>query len=235
MVAKKVFQISFLVAVLMYAATIGIEFADICLASTAWWDDYMLLFFPLSTGALVSFSVYLLVVWYPERKKRRVVKDHFREFYRDVKKDLAVQVIFASQKGGRKDLHVDGHTEKKLLTVDGFKEVFDGGSEADEGFYAFCNGVTEDGQEFREITWVLKMLAKEIDYVFHNYTIADVKTHKFFRRLQVHLMRLSELRVENDLDNDALCGAILDVFKGFRNYKNRGERSIFIEEMIEKM
>ena len=120
------------------------------------------------------------------------------------------------------------------LTIDGFREAFDGGHDADEGFYAFSNGLNKGGREFQEITWLLKVLAKEIDYVLHNFKIVDVETRKYFKRLEVRLLGLSELKVGDYDDNKVLCRFIYEIFAGFTHETgNRGYD--IVEKMIEGM
>lgn len=224
----------FFLTLVLFALIAGSEYMGVCLANKAWWDSFYRLSAPFLIGGLVSFIFYFLVVWVPERRKRKAIKNDFRKFYRDLKEDIAVQIIFASQRGGRKDLHVDGRTEKRLLTVDGFREAFDGGREADEGFYAFSNGLDEGGGEFQEIQWLLKMLAKEIDYVLHNYTISDAKERKFFKRMEVRLLGLGELKVDDYDDKKVLCRFVYEIFAGFTHATgNRGYD--IVERMIEDM
>ena len=205
-------------------------------AKKAWWDDFFGLSMPFLTGGLVSFFFYFLVVWIPGRRKRKAIKNDFREFYRDLKEDIAVQIIFASQKGGRKDLHVGGRLEKRLLTVDGFMEIFGEGRESNEGFNAFINGLnTDEGVlNFRDIAWLLKMLAKEIDYVLHNYTIANVETRKFFKRLEVRLLELGESKHNDHNAHKALCQFIYEVFAGYTHVTGRHGYDR-VEKMIEDL
>ena len=231
---KILFRTILVLALVLFALAAGCELLDIGLVKKAWWDGIFVLSYPFLTGILVSFFFYWLVVWLPECTKRTTLKDDFKEYYRDLKEDLAVQIIFASQRGGRKDLHVDGHTEKMLLTVDGFRTAFNGGREAHDGFYAFSNGLGEGGEAFQEITWLLKMLAKEIDYVLHNFKIADEDTRKYFKRLEVRLLWLSESKVDNDDDNRALCRFIYEIFAGFTH--TTGYRGYdIVEKMIDGM
>ena len=226
----------FVLTLVSFTLVAGSEYLGICLANRAWWDGFFGLSTPFLTGALVSFFFYFLVVWVPQRRRRRAVKDDFREFYKDLKEDIAVQIIFTSQRGGRKDLHVDGHAEQRLLTVDGFRKAFDGGREADKGFYAFSNGLNTDEGElnFRDIAWLLKMLAKEIDYVLHNYTIANVETRKFFKHLEVRLLELGESKHNDHNAHKTLCRFIYEIFAGFTHVTGPRGYDI-VEKMIEDL
>ncbi len=226
----------FVVTFVLWVFAAGSEYLGICLAKKAWWDGAFVLFYPCLSGGLVSFIFYFLVVWIPQRRKRKAIRDDFRKFYRDLKEDIAVQIIFASQRGGRKDLRVDGYTEKRLLTVDGFREAIGRGRESDEGFYAFSNGLnTEEGElNFRDIAWLLKMLAKEIDYVLDNYTIKKEETRNYFKRLRVRLWALGESKYEDHNAHRALCRFIYEIFAGFTHVTGRHGYDE-VEKMIEDL
>ncbi|MGN6773467.1 MAG: hypothetical protein ACTHJQ_27015, partial [Rhizobiaceae bacterium] len=74
------------------------------------WDDTFALVVNILTGSLVSFFFYWLVVYVPEQRKRRIIKDNLSRMYRSIKKDLLYAVVFASVKGGRNDLQPDMET-----------------------------------------------------------------------------------------------------------------------------
>ena len=114
-------------------------------------------------------------------------------------------------------------------------EVFGGGREANEGFNAFANGlITDEGElKFRDITWLLRMLAKEIDYVLHNYTVTNVETRKFFKRLEVRLLELGESKHDDHNAHKALCQFIYEIFAGFTFVKKYGYDRV--EKMIEDL
>lgn len=165
-------------------------------------------------GGLVSFFFYWLVVYEPERRKRRILKSNLSKMYLRIKEDILYQVIFASQKGGRRDLQANQCTIKKLLTVEGFKDAFSGGREADEGFYAFENQMSDDTPEFQEIVLNLELLAKQIEFVLHNYTIDDEYLFDFFKRLELMLLRLRNSSPGYD-ESKPLCGFIYQFFSGW--------------------
>lgn len=145
-----------------------------------WWSDLYSLFLSISTGGLVSFFFYWLVVFTPEQRKRQTIKSNLFRMYQMIKEDIAYQVVFASIKGGRTDLTADVNTISKLLTTTGFREAFEGGREGDEGFYAFENQMSNLTPEFQEIIINLEMLSSQIGFILHNYTIDDRKIFDFF-------------------------------------------------------
>ena len=90
----------FFVTLLLFSIVTGNNFLRVTFTCTTWWKDFYSLSSSFLIGALVSFLFYFLVVFIPERRKHRIVKANLRQQYRDLKKDIMYQVIFASQKGG---------------------------------------------------------------------------------------------------------------------------------------
>ena len=76
------------------------------------------------------------------------------------------------------------------MDIENFKSAFSHGREADEGFYAFENQMSDETTEFREIVLNLQMLSKQIEFVLHNYVMDDQKAFDFFKRLELLLMKL---------------------------------------------
>jgi len=157
---------------------------------------------------------YWLVVYEPEPRKRKILKRNLSKMYFRIKEDILYQVIFASQKVGRHDLQARQDTIKNLLTVEGFKDAFSVGREANEGFYAFQNQMSDDTLELQEIVLNLELLAKQIEFVLHNYTIDDEHIFDFFKRLELMLLRLRSSSPGYD-ESKPLCSFIYQFFSGW--------------------
>lgn len=198
-----------------------------------WWPDGFAVGTNLLAGSLVSFLFYFLVVYVPERRKKRVIVDNLRRMYRSIKRDLLYSVIFASQKGGRRDLKADFETVEKLMTPLGFRDVFEKGREADEGFYAFENQMSDRTWEFQQIVLSLEMLSKQVEYLLHNFEIEDQKAFDFFKGLELHLMRIRSNGAGYD-ESKQLCAFIWRIFAGWdpiEGYVQDDE----VQEMIERL
>lgn len=100
------------------------------------------------------------------------------------------------------------------MSVDGFRRAFDGGRESDEGFYAFENQMSDDTPEFRAIILNFEYLAKQIEFVLHNYTMNDQKIFDFFKRLELILIGLRQASSGYD-ESKPLCRFIYEIFSGF--------------------
>lgn len=198
--------------IILLVGLLGIEFSP--LSKPSWWKDASTLATSVLTGGLVSFFFYWLVVYLPEHRKRRVIKNNLSKMYYRIKKNILYEVVLASVKGGRGDLQTDSDTIENLMTPEAFKEAFSGGREADEGFYAFENQMSGDTPEFREIILNLEMLAKQIEFVLHNYSIDDEKLFDYFKRLDLMLLSLRRSSPGYD-ESKPLCRFVYEMFSGF--------------------
>lgn len=74
--------------------------------------------FDLSVGFLVSVIFYLLVVWFPDRRKKRLIKKNIEEQYRFFKEDTISILLFACQPSIQPGL------PKKLSEQSEFRKFF---------------------------------------------------------------------------------------------------------------
>jgi hypothetical protein len=169
----------FIVNALALVLVLAVHFST-AIKELWWWTDIFGVLVSILTGGLISFLFYFLVVLIPENRKKVIIKNNLGKIYRDIKHDILWQIVFASIRGGRSDLTTSVDEVDRLMRIDAFKVAFEGGREANEGFYAFENQMSEDTIEFREIILSLQVLSKQIDYVLHNYAIDDARIFDFF-------------------------------------------------------
>lgn len=203
----------FIINLAALMALVTVHFAT-NLSSIKWWADVFAVAANLLAGGLVSFLFYFLVVHLPERRKKAIIKTNLQRLYRTLKHDILLSVVLASIKGGRHDLSADTETLEKLMSPEGFKEAFAKGREADEGFYAFENQMSDNTWEFRQIVLSLQMLSKQIDYLLHNYIIEEQEAFDFFKRLELLLMRIQSNGPGYD-ESKRLCTFIWEIFAGW--------------------
>lgn len=196
-----------------------------------WWADLFGVLANILTGGIISFLFYFLVVFIPESRKKTVIKNNLNKMYRITKKDILLQIIFASIKGGRNDLTTNDDEVDKLMNAEAFKATFAHGREANEGFYAFKNQMSEETNEFREIILNMQILYKQIEYVLHNYTIEDQNVFDFFKRLEAFLLMIQSLKPGYD-ESESLCNFIWEIFAGF-NFIEGYRGYDIIEKMIQ--
>lgn len=181
-------------------------------------------------GVVISFLFYYLVVVVPENRKRATIKLNFAFQYRLIKEEILTQVLFASQQGGRKDLVVNSETIAKLSSVAGFREIFEGGRESNEGFYAFRNHMSGDVPEFREILFSFKMLADQLDFIMHNYAVTDEDLFKLLGNLKHTFLYLDYAGPGYDQEK-RLSKVIWEIFGGADLISGKRDYDL-IEKMI---
>lgn len=168
----------------------------------------------IGTGGVVSFLFYYLVNERLERRRRRLLRNSVQDAYWEAKRNIALAVIHASQKGGRKDLSADSETIDRALTVPGFRSLFEGGRENDEGFYAFMNEMSARTPEYDEIVFNLKVIGRAAERLIDNGAVDDRRTYGFFVRLGTMIERI-QLSGPGYDESKLLCGLIWEMFAGW--------------------
>ena len=168
----------------------------------------------IGTGGMVSFLFYYLVNERSDRRRRKLLQSSVQKTYRDAKWNIAVAVIQASVKGGRSDLTATSDTIDQAVTAQGFKLLFSGGREANEGYYAFENEMTSETPEYNEIIFNLKVIARATERLIDNGAVDDRRTYNFFVRLGTLVGRIEKSGPGYD-ESKPLCSFIWEMFTGW--------------------
>ncbi len=72
--------------VLIFSGLLGADLSGF--SKPSWWGDVVPLAINMLAGGLVSFFFYWLVVYEPERRKRRVIKENLCKMYLGIKEDI---------------------------------------------------------------------------------------------------------------------------------------------------
>jgi hypothetical protein len=167
----------------------------------------------IGTGGLVSFAFYYLVNQRLEHRRRKLLRDSLRRTYHNAKHDIVLAVILASRKGGRSDLVANSETINKALTISGFRSLFAAGHEADEGFYAFENQMSDKTYEFDEIVFNLKTIARAASRLIDVSPGDDPRTYNFFIRLDIVVERILRNGPGYD-ESKLLCSFVWEILAG---------------------
>lgn len=223
----------FVLNALAAATVVGFHFLVASESQVTWWPDTFSILLNLLSGGLISFLFYFLVVVLPERRKKEMIKRNLKKVYIGIKEDLLWQIIFASQKGGRRDLVASSETIERLLDIEGFRNAFQGGREGDEGWYAFCNHMSEDNSELEAILLTLRILRKQIEYILYNFEIDDSDSFDAMKRIESYLVHLETTKAGYD-EPKALCGFLYSLFSGWNiieGYRDYDHIQKTIEEL----
>lgn len=168
----------------------------------------------IGTSGIVAFIFYYVVSERIEVRRRDLVKQGALRSYRNAKHDIALAVIQASRKGGRSDLVADHSTIERALTVDGFKAMFDGGQQADEGFYAFENQMSDPTPEYDEIVLNLQIIGRAVDRLIDANLLDNPEAYNSLVRLDAMLRRIERNGAGYD-ESKLLCSFIWQIFTGW--------------------
>lgn len=168
----------------------------------------------IGTSGIVAFVFFYVVNERLDRRRRELVRQGALRAYRDAKHNIVVAIIHASQKGGRKDLHADTDTIPLALTPAGFRALIGNGRNADEGFYAFENQMSERTPEFDEIIFNLRSMGRAFDRLVDAGVINDEDTYNRFVRLNGLVRRIEHTGPGYD-ESKGMCQFIWQIFAGW--------------------
>lgn len=168
----------------------------------------------IGTGGLTSLVFYYVMTERVERRRRRLLRDSLSSTYHDAKRNIAVAVIHASHKGGRKDIRADSDTIDRALTIAGFRAMFEGGTEGDEGFYAFQNQMSDPTPEYEEIVFNLKIISRALERIVDSHRLDDIQTYNLFVWSSALIERIQRNGAGYD-ESKPLCSLIWEMFAGW--------------------
>lgn len=168
----------------------------------------------VATGGLTSFLFYYLVNDRNDARRRQLVLKGVANSYNTAKRNIVVAVIQASRKGRRTDLVASSTMIDRALTVVGFREMFEGGTEGDEGFYAFQNQMSYPTEEFEEILFNFRQIARAADRLTDGSGTSKERSYQFFIGIGTVIARAERNGAGYD-ESKLLCGLIWEMFAGW--------------------
>ncbi len=140
--------------------------------------------FNLSVGYLSSVFFWLLVVYLPERSRRRLLRETLARRYAEFKREIVQIFIWASGEGRDvqfvEDLAAD-HVQ--------FKEYFGSGNDR---WYAVLNGIQSSELRMHELSLAMKIFANEVAYLLNNLSIDDPVIYDMLKQLNESIFRQKE-------------------------------------------
>jgi hypothetical protein len=195
-------------------------------AATVSEGEYREIVYDLSVGFVLSFVFYLMVVYLPERNRRRVIHAGLKEQYDDFRRSCihTFLILSNSQSYPNRDA---------LLDQAEFKRYFKNNNEQGKNRWdAVANGL--QGNEFylREIVYELRMLNDEIRFVRSSLHINDVEAYEFLGRLSRSIVRMEATTPDYD-EIKSFCGFLWQIFTGW-SWVHGYSQSDIIQEMVRR-
>ncbi|HEX3915731.1 MAG TPA: hypothetical protein VHW60_00215 [Caulobacteraceae bacterium] len=170
----------------------------------------------IGTGGVVSFVFYYVVNVSSERTRIRLLQEGVKRTYQNAKWDIALAVLQASRKGGRRDLVSTTDNIEKCLTIAGFRSLFLGGGESYEGFYAFQNQMSDPTYEFEKIIFNLNVFRRAVDRLIGGDGIREESAYNYLLQLSIRLDRIERNGAGYD-ESKLLCAFVWEIFSGYNS------------------
>jgi hypothetical protein len=147
--------------------------------------------------------------------------------------DIIRKVLWYSIKGGRTDIDATEELVEKLLDPKEFRELFKDGKKGNEGFYAFRNHISSNPHDFKSLILEFKYIAKQVDYLLHNYSISNQTAFDFLKTLELILLEFDSLEGKYE-EEKSFSGFIWHLLSGRREMAVYGENDA-IENIIKEI
>lgn len=184
--------------------------------SIAWAEAYGILL-GLLIGLWVSFTSQYFFSFLPEKRKRAALKKTLIHEYKKTKREIAIQIIFACQAGGRRDLVAKSETIDQILTVEGFKKLFSGAlsQQGSERWYAFLNGIEDPSSgALTDILIALRVFSQKINWALHEFPFSNQDALSLAHELENALVAI-EVSATNKESPDGLASFLFQAFSGW--------------------
>jgi hypothetical protein len=185
--------------------------------------------FNVTIGFLVSVIFYLLVVWYPEKRKMIIIKHNLKETYHSFKSDTIYILMNACNNGGG---GYDPILIDKLVDQNEFRKYFNEKITEDQNRWdAVFNGLDE--YFIKKLLVELEILLHEVTFVLNNVYINDKNVFFFFKQLSQSVYKMKDSTVEYD-DIKNMTSFLWQIFAGWSLIDGYREEEI-IKLMIDKI
>ena len=178
----------------------------------------------LSVGFIVSSIFYFLVVYMPEYKRRKILRESLKSQYLQFKKSCidVFLIISDSQECSNKE---------ELLDLSEFRHYFNKENKNGESRWgAVANCLQENEYYLKEVIYYLQMLNEEIKYTRYSVSLNDPEIFEFLNRLSQLIARMESTEREYD-DIKSFCGFLWSIFTGWDWTKGYSESDI-IKDII---
>lgn len=147
--------------------------------------------FNLSIGFLVSVFFYILVVWFPNRQRKNLIKRNFEEQYKMFKRDTIGIFLSILELGNDFDL------PSKLSDVKEFRDYFKKPfCDSQNRWHGVLNGLDE--YYLKNLLVTLEIFRNEVAYVLNNVEINVPEAFAFFKRLSQAVYSLKSSSFKDD-------------------------------------
>lgn len=196
------------------------------LTNKPWWGDFYTLLNAITINIIAAYIFYILVVYYPEKRSRLVIKNNLQKQYRQFKEAMIVHFLSTTHDN-------EDDLETKLYDMKEFRQYF--GMNRSERWYKVWDEAESNKYFLREILSELAILRDEVSFVLNKVEISDEQVFPFFKNMSQLIYRLEQSGFETDDDDyKSLARFIWDVFTGYSFSDGYAKKDI-VQTMIDKI
>lgn len=182
--------------------------------------------FNISIGIFVSIFFYFIVVWFPDRRKKKLLKNNLSKHYLYFKENCLYIFCHAMNEECNTSLM------NKLMLQNEFKIFFKTKiSDSQERWDSVLNGL--DNQLLYELLGELELLKNEIEFINNNITIDDKDIFVFMKNFSINIYRLRDINLENN-DIKILSRFLWQLFSGW-SFIDGYRKDDIVQVMISKI
>ena len=184
------------------------------------------IFFSLSTGFIVTTIFWLISIYLPQRKKKKILIKNFRYFFVQFKSNLIRILLQACEK------YKDESQINNLLEYKNFKDFF--GNQNKKLFYNAINIINENNIYISKIIIEFELLNIETYAIINNVDVLNKDLYNFSRALNENLYRLkNDINLKNDQIN-YLSTMLWSYLANYSQISGYSEEDLF-NKMISKI
>lgn len=193
------------------------------------------IFFNLSVGYIVSFIFYLMVVAFPDYRKKQLYKRRLKWRYKWFKESV-IRILLDCYE----DYHVKydnenslapidnrNELEKKLLDYREFRAFFT--TNGHQNWYVVLNGIQYETSHLLDLYIEFQLLEVEIFYVLNSINLKDDRVVSFFQNFFAHTHRLKNLSVFSEDQAKYFGGFLFEIFAQFSKIDGQLDKDRILE------
>lgn len=188
--------------------------------------DYMSIIHSVCVGFVLSAIFYLVVVYLPESRRKKMICSAFAEQYDQFRLNCIGTFLILSKSQ-------EYQQRENLLDKSEFQRYFKNNNASGESRWGeVANGIQNNEFYLREVLYELRMFNEEIKYIRNTVYIGDPEVFSFLNRLSQSIHRYELTQPDYD-DIKSFCRFLWSVFTGWdfiKGYENRD----YIEKMLTK-
>jgi hypothetical protein len=179
--------------------------------------------FNLAVGYLVSTIFWLLVVYLPERSRRRLLRNNLSRAYRSFRESVLQILLWASV-----GTH-DSRLPEQLCNHREFKEFFNS-----QRWDAAMNSLQSNELRLQELLLELQIFADELAYILSRVNIQDERAHRILKNLRENIYRLNHWNADT-YDHVKSLGRFFWEVLSCSNFIDGQCEADVIQEMIDRL